>query len=172
MADRSDATAVLLTGAYGAGKTTVVEELAEIFEERHTRYAAIDLDWLAWFDPGEADHAAAVPTMLLNIDAVAGNYYATGVRTFALAGTMSSQDDVDRVQEALGMPMATIRLEAPLDEIERRLSMSVTSGRQVDLSMTRTWFARGTGSSVGDFVIRNDRPVREVAFEVLDTLAW
>ena len=171
--DRSDAQAVLVTGSYGAGKTSVVEELAEIFEERETRYAAIDLDWLAWFDPGSPDHAAATPTMLKNLDAVAGNYYDTGVRVFAVAGTMNHDDEIAAVQEALAMPMATVRLEVPLEVIERRLSSSVTSGRQVDLTMAREWFARGTTEHIGDFVVQNvDRPVRDVAFEILDTLAW
>jgi adenylylsulfate kinase-like enzyme len=172
MTDRSDARAVLITGSYGAGKTSAIEELAEIFEERGTRYGAIDLDWLAWLDPGSPDHAAAEPTMLKNLDAVAANYYETGVRTFALAGTVHHADEIERIQQALAMPMATVRLEVPMDVIERRLSTSVTSGRQVDLSMAREWLARGTAEQIGDFVIRNDGPVRDVAFEILDVLAW
>jgi adenylylsulfate kinase-like enzyme len=164
---------VFVTGPYGAGKTSVIEELAEIFEERGTRYAAIDLDWLAWFDPGSPEHAAAEPTMLKNLDAVAENFHATGVRTFALAGTVNHSSEIERIQEALAMPMATVRLEVPLEIIERRLSTSVTSGRQVDLTMARDWFARGTAEHIGDFVLNNhDRPVRDVAFEILDTLAW
>jgi hypothetical protein len=172
MVDRSDARAVLVTGSYGAGKTSVIEELAEIFEERGTRYAAIDLDWLAWFDPGSPEHAAAEPTMLQNLDAVAGNYYDTGVRTFALAGTVNHSAEIERIQQALAMPMATVRLEAALEVIERRLAGSVTTGRRVDLTMARDWFARGTAERIGDVVIRNDRAVRDVAFEVLDVLAW
>jgi hypothetical protein len=68
---------------------------------------------------------------------------------------------------------ATVRLEVSLETIERRLSMSVTSGRQVDLTMARGWFARGTAEHIGDFMIGNDdRLVRDVAFEILDTLTW
>jgi adenylylsulfate kinase-like enzyme len=44
------AEAVLLTGVYGSGKSTVVEEMASLLEERGAPYAALDLDWLAWFD--------------------------------------------------------------------------------------------------------------------------
>ena len=86
MADRSDAEAVLVTGAFGTGKTSAIEEIADILEARGVRYGAIDLDWLSWFDPGSGgDHWAGTPVMLKNVDAVVGNYYDTGVRRFALA---------------------------------------------------------------------------------------
>jgi hypothetical protein len=145
MPDRSDARAVLVTGAYGAGKTSLIEEAAEVLEERHVRYAAIDLDWLCWFDPGSPDHAAAVPTLLKNIDAVVGNYYDAGVRLFALARTMETQREVDAVGAAMAMPMTTVRLAAPLDEIERRLT-GVDHGRS------------GGGSADGARVVRTRRP--------------
>jgi hypothetical protein len=174
MTDRSDAKAVLITGVYGAGKTSVIEEMAEMFEERAIRYAAIDLDWLAWFDAGGPpdDHSAAIPTMLKNVDAVVGNYYETGVRIFTLAGTFESRSDVDDLQAALAMPLTTVRLDVSIEEVERRLSSPVTSGRQVDLTMARRWFANGEGSNVGDVVIANDRPIRDVALAVLAELGW
>jgi len=174
MTDRSDARAVLITGVYGAGKTSVIEEMAEIFEQRAIRYAAIDLDWLAWFDAGgpPGDHTAAIPTMLKNVAAVVGNYYETGVRIFALAGTFASRSEVEDLQVALAMPLTTIRLDVPLEEVERRLSSSVTSGRQVDLTMAREWFANGERHDVGDVVIANDRPIGNVAQAVLDELGW
>ena len=62
MADRSDAEAVLVTGAFGTGKTSTIEEIADILEARGVRYGAIDLDWLSWFDPGSGgDHWAGMP---------------------------------------------------------------------------------------------------------------
>ena len=38
--------ALLVTGAYGTGKTSLVEEIADIFEHGGVRFGAIDLDWL------------------------------------------------------------------------------------------------------------------------------
>ncbi|HSH34133.1 MAG TPA: AAA family ATPase [Actinomycetota bacterium] len=122
MAERPDAEAVLVTGAFGTGKTSAIEEIADILEARGVRYGAIDLDWLSWFDPGSSGgHRAGMPVMLKNVDAVVGNYYDTGVRRFALARMMESQRDVDDLRAALAMPLTVVRLTLPFDEIARRL---------------------------------------------------
>ena len=144
MAERPDAEAVLVTGAFGTGKTSAIEEIADILEARGVRYGAIDLDWLSWFDPGSGgDHQAGAPAMLKNVDAVVGNYYDTGVRRFALARMMETQRDVDDLQTALAMPLTVVRLTLPFDEIERRLSASVTAGRQDDLAEAERQVAEG-----------------------------
>ncbi len=172
MSDRSDAAAVVIIGAYGAGKTSLVEEIADILEGRGLRYGAIDLDWLGWFDPGYGDHDAGRPVMLRNVDAVVGNYYDTGVRLFALAGAMSSSDEVDELAAALAMPLTVVRLTVPIDEIERRLGDSVTAGRNDDLQVAREWIATGRGEDVGDLIVANDRPIRDVALEIVSALGW
>ena len=40
---------VLITGVYGAGKSSVAEEIADALEARGALFGAIDLDWLMWF---------------------------------------------------------------------------------------------------------------------------
>jgi len=59
---------------------------------------------------------------LKNLYAVAGNYYDTGVRRFAVAGMVESSAHVDDVQATLAMPVTVARLTVSLDEIERRLT--------------------------------------------------
>jgi adenylylsulfate kinase len=172
MMDRSEAEAVLITGAYGTGKTSLVEEIADILEGRGVRYGALDLDWLAWFDPGSADHSAGNLVMLKNLGTVAGNYLDAGVRRLALAGAMASADDVDAVRRTLAMPLFVVRLTVPFEVIERRLGGAVTAGRQDDLQVARSWLADGRGEDIGDLVLENDRPIRQVAQQVLDTLGW
>ena len=173
MADRSDAEAVLVTGAFGTGKTSTIEEIADILEARGVRYGAIDLDWLSWFDPGSGgDHWAGTPVMLKNVDAVVGNYYDTGVRRFALARMMETQRDVDDLQAALAMPLTVVRLTLPFDEIERRLSVSVTAGRQDDLAEAERQVAEGRGDTVGDLVFENVGSIRDVALEIVTALGW
>lgn len=150
----------------------MVEEIADILEDRGIRYGAIDLDWLAWFDPGSDDHDDARPVMLKNLDAVVGNFYETGVHRFAIAGAADSVEEVHALRTTLGMPLKVVRLTVPIDEIERRLSNSITAARADDLQVARHWVAEGRGEGVGDLVIENDRPIREVAVEVLTALGW
>lgn len=163
---------MLITGVYGTGKTSVVEEIADILEGRGVRYAALDLDWLAWFDPGSADHAAGFPVMLKNVAAVVANYLEAGVTHIAIAGSMSSADEVQALREVLAMPLTVVRLTSPIEEIERRLGDSPTAGRQDDLEVARTWIAEGRGEAIGDLVIENDRPLREVGQRIVDVLGW
>jgi hypothetical protein len=164
--------AVLVTGAYGTGKTAVIEEIADILEGRHVRYAAIDLDWLAWFDAGYSRHSDAAPIMRRNLEAVVDNYLSVGVRRFALAGAMESRPDAIALRDAVGMPLTVVRLVVPIDEIERRLSSTITAGRDDDLRVARRWISEGTGQDVGDAVVANDRPIRDVALEVLSRVGW
>src|SRR5262249_45495860 len=44
-----DARALLVTGVYGAGKTTTAAELVVRLEEAGVPVACIDLDWLGWY---------------------------------------------------------------------------------------------------------------------------
>ena len=170
--DRSNAAAVLLTGAYGTGKTSLVEEIADILEAGEVAYGAIDLDWLGWYDVGGDDHHRHDPVGLKNLEAIAGNYYDAGVRRFALAGTAETVAEIEGLRSALAMPLTVVRLHVPLEEIERRLSASVTAGRQDDLRAARESIAAGRGQDVGDHVIVNEGPIRDVAMRVLSTLEW
>ncbi len=76
--DRVRPRAVLITGVYGSGKTTVVEDLATLLEEAGIAYAAIDLDWLSWYDAG-VDGDDGWDMLLANLAAVVGNYRSAGV---------------------------------------------------------------------------------------------
>ena len=72
--------ALLLTGVYGAGKSTVAAEIADLLDGRNEPYAAIDLDWLAWANVEDAGHED--PRLLLtNLASVVANDRAAGVRS-------------------------------------------------------------------------------------------
>ena len=42
--------AVLITGVYGSGKSSVAQEIAVLLEKCNAQYALLDLDFLGWFD--------------------------------------------------------------------------------------------------------------------------
>jgi hypothetical protein len=46
------ADAVLVTGVYGAGKSSLVAEVGTLLEEQAVPYGVLDVDWLGWFGVG------------------------------------------------------------------------------------------------------------------------
>jgi pantothenate kinase-related protein Tda10 len=64
---------VLISGAFGTGKSLTAEEMATILEARGLAYAAMDLDWLAWFDTGRDEKEEGERVMLDNVVAVVHN---------------------------------------------------------------------------------------------------
>jgi putative protein kinase ArgK-like GTPase of G3E family len=55
----SGAEAVLVTGVYGSGKSTVVADIGGLLEERGEYYGVLDIDWLGRFDAGATRSAPA-----------------------------------------------------------------------------------------------------------------
>ncbi len=163
--------AVLITGPFGVGKSAVAAEIANILEGE-VAYAAIDLDWLMWYDDGRSEgHSDATTAMLArNLAGVVANYREAGVLLFVLAGSVRAADELGALRAAVRMPMIVVRLQAPLAEIERRLATDVTTGRQDDLRRTREWIAAGEVTDFEDFVVENEGPIRDVARSIIALL--
>jgi len=164
--------AVVVTGVYGVGKTTVVEEMAEQLEDTGLTFGAIDLDWLWWFNVPDLDDRAVDAVGLANLGAVASNYLGSGVSHLMLAGAIADDTDLAELGRAIRCPLRVVRLTLAYSEIENRLAGAVTTGRQVDLRQTKDWIQEDYGSGIGDLVIVNDRPVQAVAREILGWLGW
>ncbi len=166
------AEAVLLTGVYGSGKSSVAEEIAYLLEQRGEPYALLDLDYLSWAGTGSDDREAEVGLMEQNLAAVAANYLRAGIRLFVLAYFVRSPEEVQGVREAIGLPLRVVRLEVQFHDIERRLAGDVTSGRREDLRAAAASIAAAEGTGVEDVIIGNDRPVGVVARDVMTFLGW
>jgi hypothetical protein len=110
--------AVLITGVYGSGKSSVAEEMAAVLEEHNAPYALLDLDFLAWFDTGGEDGPTEHRMMLTNLAAVVGNYLAVGVRFFILAKAVRDAAELEDLKAGLPMPLKVVRLTVPMEEIE------------------------------------------------------
>ena len=172
MQERQDAEAVLITGVFGAGKSSVAAEIAGVLEELGGRYAALDLDWLAWADPGSDDEDAELRMMLANVASILDNYLAIGIRRFVLAGAILDRAELEGLRTTLAMPMTVVRLTVPVAEIEERLRADVTTQRMDDLREAAAWLERGHGEGVEDLTIANAGPIREVALAILTQLGW
>lgn len=162
------AEAVLITGVFGSGKSSVAAEITYLLEQRLRPYALLDLDHLGWV----ADHEMGHRMMLRNLAAVAPNFRDAGIDLFVLAYFARDHEAVRCIREALGVPLRVVRLAVPLQEIERRLGADPTSGRRDDLRDATASLASGEGIGVEDLVVDGDRPLAAVAREVTSWVGW
>jgi hypothetical protein len=168
---RNGPEAVLITGMFGSGKTSVAVEMADVLEKHGELYAVLDLDWLTWASTGDDEEGAEHRMMLKNLEPVVGNYLTAGVRHFILARSVRTSE-LESLRAALAVPLRVVRLTVPWPEIERRLSADITAARQDDLRDAAAWNAASEGVGFEDMTVPNDRPIREVAMDVLDRLGW
>jgi hypothetical protein len=63
-------------------------------------------------------------------------------------------------------------LTVPLAEIEKRLRADATTGRQADLREAAAWVASSVGVGLEEETVSNERPIREVASDILGWLGW
>lgn len=167
-----DAEAVLVTGVYGSGKSSVAEEVAYLLERQREPYALLDLDYLGWAGTGTSDRGSELRLMLQNLRAVVANYRRAGVRLFVLAYFARSSDEVQAIRSAIGLPMRVARLVVTLQDVELRLSGDITSGRRDDLRQSAASLAAAEGTGFEDVAIPNDRPIGIVARELITFLGW
>ncbi len=164
--------ALLLTGIYGVGKSSMATEIADLLELRGIGYALLDLDFLNWFDAGRDDGPSEDEMLRANLVPVVGNYLGVGIRRFLVVGTLADAGERDTLVADLDMPVRVVRLTLRIEEIERRLGADVTAGRAADLHEARAQLERSDGVGIEDLAISNDRPIREIATEILDWLGW
>ena len=80
---------VVLTGVYGVGKSSVVEEMANCLDQFDVNYGAIDIDWLWWFNISEIEDNQAKTVLFENLNSVITNYLNAGVRRFIACGKLT-----------------------------------------------------------------------------------
>jgi hypothetical protein len=163
---------VVITGLYGVGKSTVVEEIAHLLEDAGIAFAALDLDWLWWFGVPGTHRSEAVQVLYRNVASVTRTYLDLGITHFALAWSPLDSTEVNDLLDALAFPVTVVELVAPLSVIDVRLRTAVTAGREDDRQEVHRWVDEGIGVGLGDAQISNDRPVRDVANEILGWLGW
>jgi hypothetical protein len=168
----SQAEAVLLTGVYGSGKSSVAAEIAYLLEQQERRFALLDLDYLSWAGPDTGDRAAEMGLLSQNLAALVPNYRRIGVTLFVLAYFVRGAAEVQAIRAALDLPLKVVRLAVPLSVIEQRLASDVTSGRRDDLREAAEQIATAERAGLEDVTIINDRPVDEVAQEIMTFLGW
>ena len=163
---------VLITGVYGAGKSSVAVEMANALEARGGRFGAVDLDWLMWFGVPGVEPENLRRVFLANLAAVVANYRDAGVIHFVLAGAVRDREEVGELEAAAGIPLHVVRLVVSREQIDHRLKNDPTSGRHADLEVAREWLTRRVGEGIEDRAVTNDGPIGAVAMAILDWLGW
>jgi energy-coupling factor transporter ATP-binding protein EcfA2 len=167
--------AVLIIGPYGSGKSTLAAEMSYLLGMAHQPHALLDLDYLGWAwtgSSGDGGRDADLAMTLPNLSAVTANYLAAGIRWYILAWYIEDGSEVQEVRRALGFPMRVARLEVPLDVIGQRLGPDPTAERQDNLREAARQIESGGGVGTEDILLPGDRPVRELAEDLLARLGW
>lgn len=163
--------ALLLTGVYGTGKSTLAAHLADRLADAGVAVAAIDVDWLGWYAaPTEWDEHEDPRLSLEHLGLLAERYRAAGVERLVLAWTMPAGTR-ERVEAAVGVPLTVVRLDVPAATIRRRLEADPLASRADDLARALDRLERGDLPEA-DWAVDADRPVHEVASTVLARLGW
>ena len=167
-----DARTLLVTGVYGAGKTTVAVELADRLGAAGDAVAAIDLDWLGWYEAPVAWDEHEDPRMTLrNLAALRDAYLEVGVRTFILAGAAREASAVERLRSVMRTGFEVVRLEVDADTVRARLSGDANASRADDLAVAVADL-ESPAPEVGARTVDGTLPTAEVATVILELLGW
>ncbi len=114
----------------------------------------------------------AKQVLIANLKSVVSNYLDAGVCKFLFAWSIRNKQDLETLKSVTPFPLKVVGLTAPLEVIKERLSKDVTTGRHEDLDNTERWLLEGLDSSIFNAEIANNRPILEVANEILTLLDW
>jgi hypothetical protein len=163
---------VLVTGVYGAGKSTVVADIGALLESRGEHYGVLDVDWLGWFDAGAGPQVNERVT-LSNVRAVCAAYLELGVRRLALAWAVGDLAQVEATRRAVGVPMTVVRLEVDSTVVHSRLANDPTQERREDdQRVALEWLREGRGVGLEDLLLPGTLPVRQISEAICSWLGW
>jgi hypothetical protein len=164
---------LIITGAMGAGRTSVLGEASDILTLHHIAHAAIDVDALGLASlPTAAGNDEA---MYRNLRSVCNNYASLGVKRFLLARALESRAELDLCRGIVsGANTVVCRLTASIETMEQRVKMRESGVSQ------RVYVARVAELNVildrarlEDFSLTcENRSLTEVAHEMLLRADW
>ncbi|MFI6291389.1 hypothetical protein ACIBEJ_07355 [Nonomuraea sp. NPDC050790] len=166
---------LVISGPVGVGKTTVAGEIFDLLLARDVAHAVVDLDNLGLCWPfGEGDPFND-RMALRNLAAVWRNYAAAGIGRLVVARVVESRAKLDGYRAAVpGAEIVVCRLAAEAGTLRDRVARreagaagEALARRAVELAGTPA-----TGDAADFVVVTDDRPVAEVAMEVLRGAGW
>lgn len=164
---------LFVTGPIGVGKTAVLHEADSLLIQTDLRHASVELEEIArcWTDPTASSRAQFVYE---NLAALWSRFIAVGATRLLLSGLVERRSEVQRVSQAVpGAVVTVVRLHAPLHVLEQRICLREPSSPEDELDGARWWTRHFEREHPEDYLVEsNQRPVREIAAELLRLGGW
>ena len=165
---------LVISGAMGAGKSTVMEAVGDLLAEREIPSSMIDLDYLGQVYPPPPDDPVLNGLIVEGLAALWPSFERRGVRLLVAARLIRSAEIWESYQTSIpGADWTLVRVTAPSEVIEARLRKR----HELDISPRvyerhRQWSVEVTKDlderNVEDFTVVNEGPLRAVAEQILE----
>lgn len=162
-----------ISGAVGVGKTSVLIELHDILAGERIPHGCVERDALSYSWPPQGRFNEMIVER--NLACVATTFLEAGAARLSIAGVIEGPADLDVYRRCI--PSAEIqvcRLAADLNLRRQRLrGREKGAGLDWHLARTAELDTILDAARIEDFSVENgDRPLREVALEVLTRAGW
>lgn len=167
---------LVVSGSIGAGKTTVLGEIADLLRSCGESFGAVDYDAFTQVFPAPEDD----PFRIRFGATVLGGYWKAaagqGATRLVIAGVVESEADLAAMLEGIpGAEPFVVHLAVDMGTLERRVTRRETgSGRDWHLARTAELHRALPRPGTIDAVVEagDDRTVGEVAGEILRLAGW
>lgn len=115
--------ALVITGPVGAGKSTVVTAISQLFDHQGIAHVAFDMDYLRWVHPHPAGDPFAAQLGYRNLASIWPNVQIVSPRCVLLADVVEHRSQVRDYATAMpGTDVVVVRLHVPMPVILERLA--------------------------------------------------
>ena len=164
---------LVITGPCGAGKSSVGFECLELLETAGISAVMIDAE-LTYFHPKPADDPQGTVVAEQALAAVARVYAAAGLDRLLLPRVIELPRHLELVYAALpGARCRVVWLEVSRETVSERLAArEIGSAFEWHLRRAEEIRRSARDHDLADFAVDGERPVREVAVDVLQGAGW
>jgi gluconate kinase len=166
---------LVISGAVGAGKSTVAAEAASLLRAAAVAHALVDLAQIECCWPVPDDDPWNERLIHKNLASIWPNFAAAGAGRLILCRVLESMSLLGRIRAAVpGAEITVVRLRVPLDELHARIRRREAAGDP-------TWYLEAASylvpvlerAGAEDYVVDNSgRSAVQTAAEVLRLAGW